>query len=56
MSLSPYGAVVAFAGGYVILSALQLVLYKRGYARGRQDGEVAAATDALVAAIRGIEK
>jgi hypothetical protein len=56
MSLTPYGTVVAFVGGYVILSALQLVLYKWGYARGRQDGEVAAATDALVAAIRGIEK
>ena len=56
MTLSPYGAVVALTGGYVILSALQLALYKWGYARGRQDGEVAAATDALVAAIRGIEK
>jgi hypothetical protein len=56
MSLTPYGTVVAFFAGYAILSALQLVLYKWGYARGRQDGEVAAATDALVAAIRGIEK
>lgn len=56
MNLTPLTLVTAFAGGYVILSALQLVLYKWGYARGRQDGEVAAATDALVAAIRGIEK
>jgi hypothetical protein len=56
MSLTPLTLVTAFAGGYVILSALQLVLYKWGYARGRRDGEVAAATDALILAIRGSDK
>jgi hypothetical protein len=56
MNLTPFTMVTAFAGGYVILSALQLVLYRWGYARGRRDGEVAAATDVLVSAIRGSDK
>jgi hypothetical protein len=56
MNLTPFEMVTAFAGGYVILSALQVVLYRWGYARGRRDGEVAAATDALILAIRGNDK
>lgn len=56
MNLTPFTMVTAFAGGYVILSTLQLVLYKWGYERGRRDGEVSAATDALVLALRGTVK
>jgi hypothetical protein len=56
MNLTPYSLTVAFAGGYLVLSALQLILYKWGYARGRRDGEVAAASDAIVAALRGCDK
>jgi hypothetical protein len=56
MNLTPFTMVTAFAGGYVILSTLQLVLYKWGYERGRRDGEVTAATEVIVSALRGTGK
>jgi hypothetical protein len=53
MNLTALDTALLFGEGYVIISSLQLVLYKWGYARGVRAGKAEGTAATIVAALRG---
>ena len=52
MNLSALDTALLFGGGYTIVSSLQLVLYKWGYARGVRAGKAEGTAASILAALR----